>query len=155
MSKATNDALKAFIQGIKEKNAKLPKNRRPVLRRDAVAVHKLESSRWTSEQIVYLITHTACTCGAESTQTSPIPLVRRFHPLHGVHEEAIKIAHGTLDKHLLPVVQEHRHIEITNCHECINGDTLNPYVQKELFGLDLLAYPFARAFESSRPEVSR
>ena len=89
-------------------------------------------SQWRDERIVYLVTHTTCKCGATSTQTNPIPFVRRFHPKRGVHEEPIVLAHDSVTLHLLPVSQEHRDIEIQNCHECLTEDTLNPAVQTDI-----------------------
>lgn len=125
-----SDALKQFIAEITNK----PKTaKKKTIREDKRAVHKLESSRWSSEQVVFLITQTTCTCGATSKQTNPHALIRRFHPQHGIHEEAVAIAHKCADKHNFPVVEELREITITNCHECLNPEVDNPCNQLELF----------------------
>ena len=88
---------------------------------------------WHDERIVYLVTHTLCKCGARSTQTNPIPMVRRWHPRRGIKLEAIQLAHQTPLMHMLKVSTDERFVEIANCHECISETTTNPARQVDLF----------------------
>ena len=99
----------------------------------AAPLPKLMSSRWIDERVVYLVTTTHCACGAVHSQTNPHPMLRRFHPLWGIHEEAISLAPGIASRSILPISLEQRNISIRNCHECLGPADINPYTQLDLF----------------------
>jgi hypothetical protein len=123
--------LQAFLDNLttQSKKKKKPKAKPTT----SATVHPLYTQQWQHESIIYLVTTTTCACGATSTQTNPLPMLRRYHPRKGIHEEVIQLAPGTASAHILPVATDHRSITIDNCHECITQHTQNPCVQQELF----------------------
>jgi hypothetical protein len=94
--------------------------------------YTIAPSPWKCEAIVYLATTTHCACGEVVTQTNPHPLLKRVSA-KGIHEEAIKLSPHDPRHAFLPVCLEERHIEISNCHSCIEADIPNPYQQLDMF----------------------
>lgn len=121
-------ALDDFVKAVKDK-AKAPAEGGPAATSKAPQVR----SRWTYESVVYLVTETHCACGAHSRQTNPYPLIRRFHPKLGMHEEAIALGAGASGHATLPVSMDTRFVQLQNCHECLSEHTPNPCAQGDLF----------------------
>lgn len=124
-----------LIASILAASAKNPQNKREPTLSDKPAKRQA-SSRWTTESICYLVTTTSCRCGATSTQTNPYPMIRRTHPKWGIHEEAIK-GEPPLG---MTVTQDHRHILIHDCHECLSTAGSDLGRQLDLFSITEIAH---------------
>jgi len=123
-----SDLIASILNASKKANPKEPTLSSPPKARQA-------SSRWTTESICYLVTHTHCRCGAFSTQTNPYPMIRRYHPKWGIHEEAIKGEPPIGMK----ITQDERFILIHDCHECLDrGSDLGR--QLDLFSTTEIAH---------------
>ena len=120
-----------FVAGLKQKKAKAKggKNANGEGKSSPTSV----ASLWKDECVEYLVTTTVCKCGAHSTQTNPVPMLRRFHPRRGIISESIAVAHLGTQAYTLPVRKAFREVGIQNCHECLIDPDVNPLRQDDLF----------------------
>jgi hypothetical protein len=79
---------------------------------------RLSSSRWKDEAIVLLVTESRCACGANFEHPHPNLFVRRFHPVWGVHFEALGIKPIATT---MPYKVERHISRIPHCHRCLTA----------------------------------
>ena len=80
------------------------------------------STRWTSEILVAVATRVVCdNCQSEETSSQPFIYLQRFHPLFGIHREALSV-HSP--RHIgLPRKVETIESRVMFCRHCFAGAT--------------------------------
>lgn len=80
---------------------------------------RYSSSVWKDEAIILLIIKTQCIgCGRTHTSPHSFPMLRRFHPRLGIHEEALGLRPSTQLMASLPQRIEEREVEVPCCQLC-------------------------------------
>ena len=86
------------------------------------AVVKLFSEQWHDEAIILIRREQHCRgCGSVHISSSDHIFIRRFHPHHKVHEEAISLRQWSPLWSSLPKRIEVHTLSIGACHECFHA----------------------------------
>lgn len=120
-----NDSATDFIASLLAEVDKQPKikKKRTVKSPSQLVINtpanRLLSTNWKDEAIILLITHAYCiSCKRIHTAPNAYPMLRRWHPSWGIHEEALGLRPSTDLMRELPHRLEERTIETPCCHIC-------------------------------------